>query len=164
MQKTKLTTLILITAALTACAPSGHRAAAKLTETGSPAALHAIDSNELRQLMNRMNALMFERNLTEQEMDSQRREVSSRVIAAANGVDRALDGVIAALPRLNLDEGEQKTFHALALNLRGEALKLKAQAEANQVDDIPATLEKINATCTSCHVLFRDFDKPGAQK
>ena len=163
MKKNKLAILMLFAASLTACVPSGQRTITKLTETGSPA-LHAIDSSELRQLMDRMNSLMFERNLTEQEMDSQRREVYARVIAAAEGLDRALDGIVTTLPKLNLDEGERKTFLALTVTLRGEAHTLKAQAESHQLDNIPITLEKISATCTSCHQLFRNFAKPELQK
>lgn len=163
MKKNTLAILMLFAAVLTACAPSGQQALVKLTDTGSPA-LHAIDSGELRQLMDRMNSLMFERNLTELEMDSQRRDASVRVISAAEGLDRALDGMVAALPKLNLDQGERKTFLALSATLRGEAHTLKAQAESHQLDDIPVTLEKISATCTSCHQLFRDFAKPGVQK
>ncbi|WP_333879215.1 cytochrome c [Methylobacter sp.] len=163
VQKYKLIIIMLLAAILVACWPSGPRTITKLTETGSPA-LHAIDSNELRRLMDRMNSLMFESILTGQALDSQQREFSSRVITAAEGVDRALDGIVATLPKLNLDEGEQKTFLALAVNLRGKAHTLKAQAEARHFDDIPATLEKMNATCTSCHQLFRDFAKPGVKK
>jgi hypothetical protein len=87
--------------------------------------LHAIDSNELRQLMDRMNNLMFERNLTNQEMDSQRRQVVSQIIVAADGVDKAIDRILSTLPKLKLDESEQNIFRSLAVNLRGEASILK---------------------------------------
>jgi hypothetical protein len=164
MQKNTLTTFMLFAAALVACTHSERPPPfPKLTVTGTPV-LHAIDSVQLRQLMTRMNNLMYETNLTEQEMDSQRRQAVSQVIHAADGLEPAIDGILAAQTKLNLDPGEQKVFHSLAVNLRNEAHTLKAQALAHQVNEIPVTLEKMSATCTSCHELFRDFTKPGVQK
>jgi hypothetical protein len=164
MQKNTLTTFILLAAALTACTHSERPPAfPKLTVTGTPV-LHAIDSVQLRQLMNRMNSLMYETNLTDQELDIQRRQAVSQVIHAADGVDLAINDILAAQAKLNLDPSEQKVFHSLAVHLRDEAHTLKAQALAHQVNEIPVTLEKMNATCTSCHELFRDFTKPGVQK
>lgn len=164
MPNTKATTLMLLISVLSACATSDRKPEApKLTATGTPV-LHAIDNQELRLLMARMNNLMFERNLTDQEMDKHRQEALGRVLAAANGLDQAVDGILAAEPKLRLDSGEDRVFRSLAVNLRGEAQTLKAQAEAQQTDDIPATLEKMTATCNACHELFRDFAKPGVQK
>lgn len=164
MSKIKHFGLLSLAAALMACSPTGKKAAVpKLTETGTPV-LHAIDNDELRLLMDRMNSLMFERNLTELELDSQRRAAVSKVSAAARDLEQAIDGILAAEPKLSLDEGEKKVFRSLATNLKGEAQTLKAQADAHQVDAIPVTLEKMSATCTSCHELFRDFNKPGVQK
>lgn len=164
MQKHTLAIFMLLSAVLTACTSYELQPAfPKLTVTGSPV-LHAIDSDRLRQLMNRMNNLMYETNLTEQEMDSQRRQAVSQVVNAAEGLDQAIDGILAAQAKLNLDSGEQKVFYSLAAKLRDEAHSLKAQAQAHQVDEIPVTLEKISATCTSCHTLFRDFTKPGVKK
>jgi hypothetical protein len=113
--------------------------------------------------MDRMNSLMFERNLTEHELDNQRREVTDRVYNAANDLDQAIEGILAALPGLKLTADEQKVFRLLAVDLRGEARNLKAQAEAHQTEEIPATLAKMTVTCTTCHELFRDFNKTGAR-
>lgn len=164
MLKNTLTTFILFATALTACTPPAQQLQfPKLTVTGSPV-LHAIDSAKLRQLMNRMNSLMYETNLTDQEMDIQRRQALTQVIHAADGVDLAINDIVAAQAKLNLDPSDQKVFHSLAVHLRDEAHTLKAQALAHQVNEIPVTLEKMSATCTSCHELFRDFTKPGVQK
>lgn len=150
---------------MTACSPPAQLGIGlpKLTETGKPV-LHAIDSDELRQLMRRMNNLMNERNLTDQEMDDQRRHAVSQVLIATKGIDQAIAAILAAMPNLNLDPGEQKVFRSLAVNLRGETEKLQFQADAQQLDIMPATLERMSATCTSCHQLFRDFSKSGVQK
>lgn len=150
--------------ALAACGGSDARRPAppKLIDTGKPA-LHAIDSQDLRQSMQRMHNLMYERNLTEHEMDNQRREALYRVQQAAEGVEQALTDMRQALPRLHLEPDEQKVFASLADKLLIQAGQLKSQAQTLQLDAIPATLEAISATCTSCHELFRDFRKPGDQ-
>lgn len=156
--------LLVCITVLTACTPPAKRGdMPKLTVTGTPV-LHAIDNDELRQVMGRINNLMYETNLTDQELDKQRSVAVSQVLKAAVGLEQSIDAMLAAEPKLNLDAGEHKVFASLATNLRGEAKTLKFQAESHQVDDIPQTLEKISATCTSCHELFRDFTKPGAQK
>jgi hypothetical protein len=164
MQKYTFTTFILFAVILSACTPSRQQMEfPKLTVTGTPV-LHAIDSVQLRQLMNRMNSLMHETNLTEQEMDSQRRQAISQVIHAADGLEPAIDGILAAQAKLSLDSGEQKVFHSLAVNLKNEAHTLKLQAQSHQINEISVTLERMGATCTSCHELFRDFTKPGVKE
>lgn len=102
---------------------------------------------------------MFERNLTEHEMDHQRRQAIAQVIESADGVEQAIAGILDAMPKLDLDAGEQKVFRSLALKLREEAKTLKLQALHHQDEDIPATLERMSATCNACHPLFRDFGK-----
>lgn len=164
MNSPKLLVFLLSGLIIEACTPSGGMIAPpKLNTTGSPA-LHAIDSREMRQLMGRMNNLMYERNLTDQEMDVQRRQTVSQVVVAAEGIDQAIGGILSTLPKLKLDEGEQKIFHSLAVNLRDDAHTLKSQAQAHQIDSITVTLEKMSATCNACHELFRDFTKSRIQK
>lgn len=153
----------LLALALTACGSGGQRPAPpKLIDTGKPA-LHAIDSQDLRRSMQRMHNLMYERNLTEHEMDNQRREALYRVQQAAEGVEHALAAMRLAMPNLHLESDEQKVFASLADKLLIQAGQLKSQAQTLQIDAIPTTLEAISATCTSCHELFRDFKKPGGQ-
>lgn len=163
MNQKNLLLLLLLVATVVACNPAEkYITAPHLVATGS-AALHAIDSNELRQVMGRMNGLMFERNLTDQELDRQRHQALSQVIEAADGVEQAITAILATQPRLNLDAGEQKVFLALAVRLGEEAKTLKIQAVTHQDEQIPATLEKISTTCNACHQLFRDFGKHTVQ-
>ena len=165
MKKYEFITLMLLAAVLAACAPSAHQRASEpaLANTGTPA-LHAIDSNELRNVMRRINNLMQERNLTSQEMDSQQRVAASHVIAAAKALDESIDGILATMPSLKLAPGEDTAFRSLAGKLRDDAYQLKFQAEGHQLETIPATLERMNTTCNSCHALYRDFSKSGDQK
>lgn len=165
MKKTELIPSTLLAVALAACTPSAQQRveAPALANTGVPA-LHAIDSNELRNVMRRINNLMHERNLTSQEMDSQQRLATTQVIDAAKGLDESIDGIIAVMPSLKLAPGEDTAFRSLAVKLRDDAYKLKFQAETHQLELIPATLERMSSTCNSCHALYRDFSKPGGQK
>jgi len=123
--------------------------------------LHAIDSSELRILMRRINNLMLERNLTQPEMDSYRQQALAQVIESANGVLKAIDRIIAAKPKLNLNPSEEQMFEKMALNLQEEANQLKQQAQSSQMEQVQNTLQNISATCNACHVLFRDFSKKG---
>ena len=164
MKKTELITFTLLAVALAACTPSAQQQqraeAPALANTGVPA-LHAIDSNELRNVMKRINNLMLERNLTSQEMDSQQRLATTQVMTAAKGLDESIEGILAIMPSLKLAPGEDTAFRALAVKLKEDAYKLKFQAETHQLELIPTTLERMNSTCNSCHALYRDFNKPG---
>ena len=107
--------------------------------------------------MQRLNNLMLERNLTEPELDSQRRRTILLVLEVVKGAESSLDCILETAQRLKLNEYQLKRFHALANKLRVEAKTLRIQAETHQLSSIPATLDKMNNTCTSCHALFRSI-------
>lgn len=121
---------------------------------GSPA-LHAVQDRRLRELMQEMNALLFERMPTELELDRERRLKAAQIAAAAEAMARTVDDIAAALPRLDLTPEEQAVFGIMAERLRERVATLLAQARANYIDGIPATLDAIGATCDGCHQLFR---------
>ena len=130
----------------------------KQTESGQPA-LHAIESAQLRELMNRMDILMQESFMTEYEIDIQRRKYAMRIAATAEELSKTVKAIIDVLPSLKLSSEEQKVFLSLAKNLDDRAQLLHKQAKQNQIDAINNTMKQIGATCTSCHSLFRKFNK-----
>lgn len=151
--------ILFVVILLTACVTKNDKQIMPdLVDTGKPV-LHAIDSEELRELMQRLNHLVYERNLTAQELDTQQRKAAAQLINAATDINQAIEGILAIKTSLDLDAGEQKVFISLAQSLRESAYKLKFQAESHQFDDIPDTLGKMSSTCTSCHSLFRNFKK-----
>lgn len=146
---------------LTACAAPNKQhehAEGGRSDTGQPA-LHALRDNQLRELMDRMDSLMQERFMTEQQLDQERRKYSRQIAEAAGKLSTNVDAIIASLPSLQLSAAEQNTFLALASKLREEMSQLKLNAEQNHIDSIADNLHEINTTCTSCHALFRKLER-----
>lgn len=153
--KTKYILAILLVSS--ACSSSGNRQPpleGGRSETGQPA-LHAVRDNQLRELMDRMDSLMQERFMTEQQLDQERRKYSRQIAETARYLSANIDAIIAGMPKLQLSAAEQTSFLALAGKLRQEVQQLQQQAEQNHIDAIPASLHEINTTCTACHALFR---------
>lgn len=140
---------------LSACSPTSRPAGqAGLPDTGQPA-LHAVSDTRLRELMDQMNSLMFERFLTEPDIDRERRIYAQKIADAADKLGSTVDAILARLPALNLKPDEQVTFRALAGKLREQADALNTQARLNHIDSIEPMLDQMTATCSSCHTLFR---------
>lgn len=118
-------------------------------------ALHALQDKELRELMDRMNSLMFERFMTEHEMDIERRKYVRQIIDAASILQNSADVLIKRAPVLGMTVDEQNAFLVMAHKLGHHAKLLKTQAETNSFNAIPATLHEMKSTCMACHTLFR---------
>jgi hypothetical protein len=148
--------LIPLLLVLAGCAdPASHPVSDMgYSETGQPA-LHAIQNQQLHTLMNQMNSVMRERFMTEPELDVERRLYTQRIAKVAQSLSQTLDAVRATSSTLKLDKTEETAFQALTQKLYKQAVELQEQAEHNRIEVIPATLEQINSTCTSCHALFR---------
>lgn len=118
-------------------------------------ALHALQDQELRELMDRMNGLMFERFMTEHEMDIERRKYARQIIDAAKTLQNSADTLIKRAPDLSLTADEQNAFLVMAQKLEHHAKTLKMQAETNSFNAISTTLHEMKSTCMACHTLFR---------
>ena len=123
---------------------------------GEPA-LHAVQDRELRELMDRMNALMMERFMTEQEMDVERSRYAQHIVEAAKTLSSTAESLVNKLPGLGLNVNEQSAFRNLAQKLGQQANSLQNQAENQRFDAIFATLHQMRSTCMACHTLFRTF-------
>lgn len=144
----RLSALVLILALLAGCSSA-------LPPQRGPA-LHAIQNQDLRGLMAEINGLLLsEKEMTEQQRDARRREYNQKIAETAATMDKAVDGIIAALPKLGLSQTEQATFLALADRLRGKSREVWKLASDNRSDGISAALEQMDATCKACHRLFR---------
>lgn len=152
--KTPIFIALSLAAALAGCASSEQRPAPKLTNTDHRDLLHTIEGTKLKDLIHRLQGLKLEGIMCEPEMDSQRQQVIGQVTEVAEGAESVLDCILAAKPELNLDADKQQRFHFLADNLREEMKTLKTQIQIFQLCDTPATLDRMNATCSSCHELF----------
>ena len=140
---------------LSSCTATSHfNAQTGLPDTGKPA-LHAINDARLRELMDQMNSLVFERFMAEPDIDRERRQYALKIADAANELGSTVGSILSRLPALNLNPDEQTAFRALAVKLREQADTLKLQAKLNHIDAIEPTLNQTAATCSSCHALFR---------
>jgi cytochrome c556 len=138
---------------LTACADSIPHTVAN-TGSSDPA-LHAVRDKQLHELMSRMKSLMQERYMTEPELDAEHRKYAQKVAKTAQSMSQTLDAILVSSTSLKLSKTEESTFQALAEKLRKQTQELQKQGEQNRMDLISDTLEQINTTCNSCHVLFR---------
>lgn len=148
--------IVIVATLLSACTSISQPAAthAGLPDTGRPA-LHAVSDARLRELMDQMNGLMFERFITQPDIDRERRNYALKMANAADKLGSTVDAILARLPALNLNPNEQMTFRALAGKLREQADALNAQAKLNHIDTMGPMLDQMTATCSSCHTLFR---------
>lgn len=120
-------------------------------------ALHAVQDKELRELMHRMNGLMLERFMTEQEMDVERSRFAQHIAEASKTLSSTAASLVNKLPGLGLSANEQSAFRSLARQLEQHADSLRKQAENRSFNAMPATLREMRSTCLACHTLFRKF-------
>lgn len=137
--------------------PAPKEPAHQLPDTGLPA-LHALHEERLRNLMQEMNNLMFDRIRTELEIDRERRKHALAIAKSAGQLASAIDAIVEEMPKLDLTVSEQTAFKALASKLHRQTELLQDQANRNHIDAIPGTLQQMTLTCTSCHQLFRSTD------
>lgn len=119
------------------------------------AVMHAVHSEELRDVMRSLPRTTFER--LPQELDDPRRQASAFEAAGirARALADTADRIATVVDGLELTPDERQVFLTLAWRLRDRALELQARADRRQPQLIDATMKEIDATCTSCHQLFR---------
>jgi hypothetical protein len=148
---------ILVVNFICSCSASLSQDEFKDSRTSDRPALHAIQDQELRELMDRMNGLMLERFMTEHEMDVVRGKYTRQIIATAITLQNTAGHLVNKIPHLNLTTDEENAFRGLADKLSQYATLLKTQAEHDAFNAIPATLHEMKSTCAACHTLFRQF-------
>jgi soluble cytochrome b562 len=148
--------LLLIGSVMLGCSGPAKNPMAGLPNTGKPA-LHAIQDKRLRELMDQMNSVVFDRFMTQPEIDLERKKYAAQMVQVSDQLDSTIHAILARQTSLGLDNSEQASFRALAEKLHEQVENLRAQAGQGQIDAIPATLNQITNTCTSCHALFRNL-------
>ncbi|AEG00791.1 cytochrome c [Methylomonas methanica] len=150
---------LAILAAITFCGCSASLVQDEFSDSrgNDQPALHAVQDQELRELMDRMNGLMLERFMTEHEMDVVRGKYTRQIIETAKTLQITAGSLVDKIPSLNLTTDEAKAFRNLARKLSQHAKTLEAQAEHGGLNAIPGTLHEMKSTCMACHTLFRRF-------
>lgn len=110
----------------------------------APASRHVQFGDEITSLMRRMDRLVYERELTEQQIEIQRREDAASLAESTRHLADAL-----------ASRGRDKDFGLFVTALRGHADRIEQRAGG----DIPGTLwdsfTEIRQTCNACHESFR---------
>jgi len=144
---------LLLVFAFVATCPAGN-GALRDKESATPL-LHTIHSDQLRQIMVRLNELAYEREYTELSLDRLRAEqIESLVHEARTLVDNA--SRLSDIPNEEkLTEEEQITFTAVARQLYSETLQIQADIKANRFENLQGSYRYLQQTCNACHKLFR---------
>lgn len=147
---------VLLLLVLAAC-----RHAAPEPEVGSMpgpggAAMHAVHSQQLEQIMSDLSGITFERLPQELGESGGQRVELGEIAKVADNMVQAASRIPSAIDEVKLEPAEQKVFVTLADRLGTQASTLRRQARQNEMAAVRASLQEINATCISCHTLFRD--------
>ena len=135
-------------------APKQNVHSSEPPDTGEPA-MHAVQNNRLQQVMQQINSLVYSQLSSEINLGQERQIKTKEIARIAGELAASEKSMIETMPSLNLKPNEEATFIALAEKLRLSAVQMETLARQNQLQGIPATLDNITNTCTSCHVLFR---------
>lgn len=104
--------------------------------------------------MQRMDALLYERNQSELEIDKERLRRARELAAAAR--ELATEIGTTAPEDLGADAAARREFTALAQALGEAAASLDALATARRYAELPAQMERVAHRCVACHLRFRD--------
>lgn len=118
--------------------------------------LHAVSSQELRDIMRRMNQLVYEREMTALQIQAIHTKRHKELVDTVSDLVNSTDDLTKALPGLNMEKHDQITFKAMASQLLKEAKKIKRFAEENDHNAINSVYQDLDDTCNACHRLFRD--------
>ncbi|GJM05310.1 MAG: hypothetical protein DHS20C09_13010 [marine bacterium B5-7] len=116
---------------------------------------HVIYSENLRDIMQRLNQLIFKKelsNLNNKELHSQYLE---NLVYTVNELGFAAIILREALPGFDLSTEEKDIFHAISIQLQKEAENIKAMAEQYDIKNMERSYKRLNDTCAACHELFR---------
>ena len=146
--------LILLTSLL--CVPA-HAEKAVDTETSRKPALSAIHNNDIRTIMRRLNALVYEREYTQLELDRLRRENLQMLVDAAADLIKISDKLPDLISDQEISSDEQITFKAMARQLHNEASQLLDSDPDISYHELNNGFQRLQQTCAACHNLFRDW-------
>lgn len=117
--------------------------------------LHTIHSDQLRQVMLRLNELAYEREYTELSLDRLRAEQIDSLVNEAGALVGNASRLADIQGEEKLTEEEKITFKAVARQLYSETLQIQADIQANRYENLQDSYSYLRRTCNACHKLFR---------
>ena len=116
---------------------------------------HVVYSEDLRDIMQRLNQLVYKNELSELHKKELRSQHLEDLVYAVNELGFAAIILQDALPGFELSTEEKDIFHAIAIQLQKEAENIKEMAEINDTVNMERSYKRLNDTCSACHELFR---------
>lgn len=131
------------------------QSAPEKSETENSLIFHAVYSENLREIMHRLNQSIYDRELETTQDESVRMQYTRQLFDEASELYLAAEKLTQALPGFDLSEVEKDVFEGLARQLQIEANNLGYMSKNNDQHGMDAVFKRLNDTCAACHELFR---------
>lgn len=106
-------------------------------------------SDHLKQIMRRMDSLVYERNMTELEIDRERLRRARALAAAAAELAMEADA-----PAQTADDAQRRAFSRHARALASAAARLDEIAAAGDYGALASQMRVVEDQCAACHQRF----------
>jgi cytochrome c556 len=123
--------------------------------SAAPPARHAVESQRLREAMDRLDRQRAERLPQGMDVEEPRRADAEDVAAAAREMAAAAAAIPEILTDVEMTEPARREFLRLAAELGERAGQLAAEAPSLSPQDLDARLQGVDAVCAECHSRFR---------
>jgi cytochrome c556 len=117
--------------------------------------LHALMTDTLNVQMARLNTLSFELHQTQTELEQEKSRRRGEIAGAAARLREAAAGIPSASLPARLGDEDRQLFETLATALESHAANIERSARAGDSDALAIQMRELNATCNSCHSLYR---------
>ena len=134
----------------------------QLTKNPNPT-MHELGSVKLKGIMHELNNLVFERFYSELERDELRVQHTKEIAQIAHSIEGDVKKIESMSSELKLNDIELKEFMRLTKELGNNASELEDIANNYRIKEIKGGINKLVATCNSCHKKFRK-DKNRGEK
>ena len=136
------------------CAQSGWAETVNEPEISEPL-IHVIISDEIRDIMLKINQLVNERELTQLQILEQREKYLNDLIQATDRLMATALTIRDAIPGVSMSPENHRIFEALARQLNNDAKNLKDTAETDSYSGLEPAYGRLRETCAACHRLYR---------
>jgi len=126
-----------------------------LRAPSTSAARHLVHSARIAAIMRDLDRFAWDRLPQEMDITVERNRRLDELVAAAGALSDAAGSIPDAVDGIELSAVHRTAFVSLAEALREQALRLRASAAARDLRQTEIVLREIDASCDSCHALFR---------
>ena len=134
----------------------------QLTKNPNPT-MHELGSVKLKGIMHELNNLVFERFYSELERDELRIQHTKEIANIAHSIVGDVEKIESMSNELKLNDVELTEFMRLTKELGTNASELENIAKEYKIKDIKVGINKLVATCNSCHQKFRKDENGGGK-